>query len=200
VEAIRQVFFGNAQFMAGTVIRLSWLAFGVYWFFSALRVKRLKRREPMAQRLAYLLAIVFAAVILYAPGPFVFLQRRFVPRISWVESLGASLTVAGVAFAIWARVHIGQYWSATVALREGHQLIRTGPYAHIRHPIYSGVLLALAGTCLSIGTYRAISLLGVILAGFTIKAKREEALLAGEFGPAFDEHRSHTGFFLPKLS
>ena len=86
-----------------------------------------------------------------------------------------------------------------MALREGHQLIRTGPYARIRHPIYSGALLALAGTCPLIGTYRAVILFGLILAGFTIKAKKEEALLSGEFGPGFDEHRSHTGFFLPRV-
>ena len=182
------------------VIELTWVVFFLYWFFSAFRVKKMRRREPVAQRLAYLFAIGFAAFILSALAPRTFLHRRFVPMLPWIDLLGASLTVAGVGFAIWGRSHIGQYWSAPVALREGHQLIRTGPYAHIRHPIYSGALLALAGTCLSMGNYRAIVLFGLVLAGFTMKARKEEALLAGEFGPAFDKHRNHTGFFLPKFS
>lgn len=182
------------------VIELTWLAFVLYWFFSALRVKKMKTREPAVQRLACLLGIALAAALLYALAPHAFLHGRFLPRMRRLGILGASLTVAGVAFAIWARAHIGQYWSASVALREGHRLIRTGPYAHIRHPIYSGVLLALAGTCLATGSYRAITLLAVVLAGLTVKARKEEALLSGEFGPAFDEHRRRTGFFLPKFS
>jgi protein-S-isoprenylcysteine O-methyltransferase Ste14 len=144
--------------------------------------------------------IAFAAFLLSALAPGTFLLRRFVPRDEWIDILGANLTVAGVGFAMWARAHIGQYWSASIALREGHQLIRTGPYAYIRHPIYTGALLALAGTTLFIGNFRAIFFFAIVLAGFTMKARKEEALLAGEFGPAFEEHRRHTGFFLPKFS
>lgn len=182
------------------IIKITWLVFVFYWFVSALRVKKMKKREPILQRVAYLLAIAFVVFLLYSLAPADFLIRRFVPRLYWIAMLGASLTVAGVGLAIWARSHIGQYWSASVSLREDHELVRTGPYAHIRHPIYSGALVAMAGTCLAMGDYRAIILFGAILAGFTLKAKKEEALLAGEFGSKFDEHRSHTGFFLPKFS
>lgn len=188
------------RFTAKTVIELAWLAFFVYWFLSALHVKKLKTKEPVRQRLAYLLGMVFAVLLLDALAPRIFFRWRFIPRLPWVDFLAAALTVAGIAFAIWARAHIGQYWSATVALREGHQLIRTGPYAHIRHPIYSGALLALAGTCIYWGNYQAIVLFGVVLTGFMMKARKEEALLAREFGAAFEEHRKHTGFFLPKFS
>jgi protein-S-isoprenylcysteine O-methyltransferase Ste14 len=96
-------------------------------------------------------------------------------------------------------VHIGKYWSSTVALKSGHQLIRSGPYARIRHPIYTGIILAIAGTALAVGRYAAIVAVVIFLVGFWLKARKEEALLAGEFGPAFDEHRRSTGFFLPKL-
>jgi protein-S-isoprenylcysteine O-methyltransferase Ste14 len=103
-----------------------------------------------------------------------------------------------VAFAIWARRHIGRNWSGQVTIRKEHELIRTGPYARIRHPIYTGILLALAGTALAIGEYRAILAFAVIAIGFIVKAKREESFLAMQFGPAFDEHRQQTGFFLPR--
>ncbi len=140
-------------------------------------------------------------VLLYNNDPhFGVLNRRFLPWHYGIFFLGAALTWAGVAFAIWARVHIGRYWSASVALKAGHELIRTGPYSRIRHPIYTGMLMAVAGTALAVGRYRGIVALAIILAGFVWKSKREEALLAGQFGAAFDEHRRHAGFFLPRLS
>ena len=83
-------------------------------------------------------------------------------------------------------------------IRKEHELIRTGPYAHIRHPIYTGILTAVAGTAIAIGEYRAILAFAVIAIGLVVKAKREESFLAMQFGPAFDEHRRHTGFFLPR--
>ena len=114
--------------------------------------------------------------------------------------LGAYLAFAGVLFAIWARRTIGKEWSAEVQIKEGHQLIRSGPYAHIRHPIYTGILIAIAGTALAIGQYRGLLGLGIIAIGFVLKAKKEETFLAGQFGPAFEEHRRRTGFFLPRFS
>jgi protein-S-isoprenylcysteine O-methyltransferase Ste14 len=126
------------------------------------------------------------------------LNRRFLPERGWIAMLGAVLTAAGVAFAIWARRHIGKNWSAQVTIRQEHELIRSGPYARIRHPIYTGLLLAVAGTAIAIGEYRAIVAFAVIAIGFVVKAKREEAFLATQFGPAFDEHRRQTGFFLPR--
>jgi protein-S-isoprenylcysteine O-methyltransferase Ste14 len=111
---------------------------------------------------------------------------------------GALLTVAGIGFAIWARYHIGRNWSGEVTIRQEHELIRTGPYSHIRHPIYTGLIVAVAGTAIVIGEYRALLALALILIGFTVKAKREESMLEPQFGPSFAEHRRHTGFFLPR--
>ncbi|HYL46878.1 MAG TPA: isoprenylcysteine carboxylmethyltransferase family protein, partial [Candidatus Limnocylindrales bacterium] len=96
--------------------------------------------------------------------------------------------------------HLGKYWSAEVTIRSGHELIRTGPYAHIRHPIYTGILLALVGTVLVIGEYRALAALAIAVIGFVRKAKKEESFLEGQFGAAFEEHRRLTGFFLPRFS
>lgn len=105
-----------------------------------------------------------------------------------------------MSLAIWARVYLAGNWSGTVTLKKDHELIRTGPYARIRHPIYTGFQLALTGTALVIGQWRAIVALAIVLAAHFFKARKEEAWLAREFGPAFNEHRSHTGMFLPRLS
>jgi protein-S-isoprenylcysteine O-methyltransferase Ste14 len=145
--------------------------------------------------------MVAAFYFLWESDPrFGVLNERFIPRRDWIFAAGSALTWVGVAFAIWARYHLAQYWSATVALRAGHQLIRTGPYSRIRHPIYTGMLMAVFGTVLAIGRYRGLVTFALVLAGFIWKSKREEKLLAGQFGEAFEEHRQRTGFFLPRLS
>jgi protein-S-isoprenylcysteine O-methyltransferase Ste14 len=189
------------DFGAGSVVDAAWIVFAVYWIISALQAKRKMKREPAGEQLARFLVLGTAFTVLYSGDPRLgFLNDRFLPYRDWMRALGAGLTVAGVAFAIWARYHIGQYWSGSVSLKAEHKLIRTGPYAHIRHPIYTGILLALAGTTLVIGRYRALVALVVWLLGFIWKARREEALLSGEFGAAFQEHKRVTGFFLPRFS
>jgi protein-S-isoprenylcysteine O-methyltransferase Ste14 len=171
----------------------------VYWIWAARNQKRVQKREPPLARLLHVAFMVCGFVLLYAEDPrFGVLNHRFLPDREWTAMLGAVLTVAGVAFAIWARRHIGKNWSAQVTIRKEHELIRTGPYARIRHPIYTGLLLAVAGTAIAIGEYRAIVAFAVIAVGFVVKAKREEAFLATQFGRAFEEHRRQTGFFLPR--
>jgi protein-S-isoprenylcysteine O-methyltransferase Ste14 len=189
------------ELIQGIIIRDLWIFFGLYWLVASINVNKMRRREPWSQRIVFLL--VFAAsceLIMHGAARFGILNYRFVPLQPWIEWLGVALTAAGIAFAIWARNHIGKYWSASVSLREGHQLIRSGPYARIRHPIYSGILLAAVGTVLWAGKCGALLVLGVALIAVVVKARKEEALLAGEFGPAFDEHRRRTGFLLPRLS
>jgi len=182
-------------------IEAPWAVFLLYWFLSSLRVNRMQRQEPSGEQAFRILVMAAAFILLYSNDPrFGVLDRRFITQTNMIFAVGSVLTWAGVTFAIWARYHIGRYWSATVALRADHQLIRTGPYARIRHPIYTGMLLAVAGSALAIGRYRALVALAIVLLGFIWKSKKEEALLAAQFGPAFEEHRRRTGFFLPRFS
>ena len=180
------------------VIDAAWIAFAAYWLWAARNQKRVQKREPILVRLLHVAYMAGGFILLYTRDTrFAVLNRRFLSDLQWVAMLGALLTVAGVAFAIWARYHIGRNWSGEVTIRQEHELIRSGPYARIRHPIYTGLLLAVAGTAIAIGEYRALLAFALVLIGFTFKAKREESMLAKEFGPRFDEHRRQTGFFLP---
>jgi protein-S-isoprenylcysteine O-methyltransferase Ste14 len=181
------------------LIDISWLLFAVFWLASALGSKKASRRESLTERLGYIIFMAVGFVLLYdsAPPYLNWLNRSFISELRWAGWLGAWLTLAGVLFAIWARTTIGKEWSAEIQIKQGHQLIRTGPYAQIRHPIYTGILLAIAGTALAIGEYRGLLALAIICIGFTRKAKKEESFLAAQFGPAFEEHRRSTGFFLP---
>ncbi|HYL64816.1 MAG TPA: isoprenylcysteine carboxylmethyltransferase family protein [Candidatus Methylomirabilis sp.] len=183
-------------------MNLCWAVFGVYWLASAFNRKVTKKRETYFQRFGYTLPLVVAFYFLFRPEAHYYplLGVRFVPLgLSW-EWVGVLITAAGVAVAIWARWHLGSNWSGVVTLKEGHELIRTGPYRAIRHPIYTGILIGLFGTMVTLGEVRGLIGLAVAWLSFYVKARREESFLAQEFGPAFAEHRRNTGMFLPKLS
>jgi protein-S-isoprenylcysteine O-methyltransferase Ste14 len=179
----------------------AWLVFLAYWFVSALKLKSVKHREPRGERLIQLAFMVAAYFLMFndqlSRG---WLAARFVPASPTVGKIGVALTVAGIAFAIWARWHLGENWSATVTLKEGHELISSGPYRYIRHPIYTGMLLAFVGTALALGEYRALVSIGIVLVAFYAKAKKEERFLTQEFGEKFREHSRRTGMFLPKFT
>jgi len=186
---------------ADTAIALPWLIFAGYWLITGFSVNRMERREPGGSLLARILVMVPAYYLLFHHDPDLgFLNERFLPYSDRVFAAGAAVTWLGIALAIWARYHLGRFWSASVALREGHELIRSGPYSHIRHPIYTGILTAALGTALAAGRGGALVAFAAMLAGFIVKSKFEERLLASKFGPAFEEHRRHTGFFLPRFS
>jgi protein-S-isoprenylcysteine O-methyltransferase Ste14 len=178
-----------------------WILFALYWLVAALNRKRTKRRESIAQRLLYILPLIAAFYLLYRDGlGYGWLGTRFVRDTPPVQWLAVLITAAGVAIAFWARFHLGSNWSGVVTLKEGHELIRTGPYRTIRHPIYTGILIAFLGNAVLIGQVRGLIGLAIIWASFYTKARREESFLAQEFGPNFNEHTRHTGMFLPKLT
>jgi protein-S-isoprenylcysteine O-methyltransferase Ste14 len=106
---------------------------------------------------------------------------------------------SGIALAISARRHLGRNWSDKVELKVDHRLIRSGPYAYLRHPIYSGVLLGVAGTALAVGMVRGIAAFLLLLSSYAIKARKEERALVAKFGDAFREHQREAGFLLPRI-
>lgn len=182
-------------------IQVCWAIFGLYWLASAFHRKTTKKRETYLQRSLYTLPLILGTWLLLRPeARYGWLGERFVPAGPVSQWLGVGITAAGVAIAIWARRHLGANWSGVVTLKEGHELIRTGPYRSIRHPIYTGILVALLGTGVTIGQVRGLFAPAVAWLSFFMKARREESFLAEEFGPAFVEHQRNTGMFLPRLS
>jgi protein-S-isoprenylcysteine O-methyltransferase Ste14 len=178
-----------------------WVLFAVYWLVAALRSKRTKRRETAGQRLAYVLPLVAGFFLLSQhTAERGWLAIYLLPGSASIQWLGAALAAAGIAICFWARWHLGSNWSGTVTLKEGHELIRSGPYRTIRHPIYTGILLALLGTAIQIGQVRAFIAVLLSLGSFYFKARREESFLSEEFGESFRAHAQQTGMFLPRLS
>jgi protein-S-isoprenylcysteine O-methyltransferase Ste14 len=177
-----------------------WIVFSLYWTMAALKTRRTAKKEPFAARYGVMAmeAVGFYLLLSHNAATGI-LARRVIPRTYDLRVVAVVLIWAGIALALWARWHLGQYWSGRVTIKEDHKLIRTGPYARLRHPIYSGLDLAVIGSALAIDRWRCVVGVGVIILGLWIKAKREEAMLAGQFGTAFEEHRRRTGFLLPKL-
>jgi len=181
-------------------INALWILFGLYWLVSALKLKKTKRRESWGQRLVYVLPLAAAFGLLFRPeARHGWLGTRFVPAGPVTEWAGVLLTAAGVAIAFWARWHLGANWSGVVTLKEGHELIRTGPYRTIRHPIYTGILLGLLGTIVVTGEVGGLLGVAIAWASFYWKARREESFLRQEFGDKFGTHAKETGMFLPKI-
>jgi protein-S-isoprenylcysteine O-methyltransferase Ste14 len=177
-----------------------WLAWVIYWVLAARTGAPIRVWDSLVFLIASQGLLVLGVVLLFTSArPLGVLDGHFVPLLGGIRVVGDALTAAGLGLAIWARVHLGRYWSGQVTLKLEHQLIRTGPYAFVRHPIYSGILLGLIGTMLWVGEYRALLSLPLFLAGLWWKARREEALLATEFGDEYALYRQQTGMLVPRL-
>lgn len=182
------------------LMMLPWLLFMAYWAITARNLAQTKQREPWTALLSRSAILVIAGVLVFSNWLRIgFLARRFVPEMPGIRDAGIACALAGVFLAIWARRHIGQYWSGTVTLKVDHKLVQSGPYAYVRHPIYSGLFLALLGTVLALGEWRGVAALFLLLIAHWRKARNEEALLAQEFGDEFLRYRQHTGFLIPRF-
>ncbi len=178
-----------------------WLVFVVYWAVGrALNTRRTVQTETSTSRYGILLLEVLGYLLLFSNAwDLPVFHRQVFPDSYALAVSGVVLTWVGIAIALWARWHLGRNWSARITLKEDHELIRTGPYRFFRHPIYSGIDLAAVGGMLAINRWRCVLGVILIIVGYWIKAKREERMLATQFGPAFEEHCRQTGFLLPKF-
>lgn len=157
-------------------IAVTWIVFVIVWLASARVVKRTVRRQRAGSRFVHGGLLSLASLLLFTNlfrGGF--LAWRFLPQSSALADVGLGCTVAGLAFAIWARLCLGPNWSGIVTIKQDHELIRSGPYARLRHPIYTGVELALLGTAIAAGEIRGLVAVGLALAGLVLKSRLEES-------------------------
>lgn len=118
-------------------------------------------------------------------------------ELAWIL---VAVVAAGLAFTWWARLHLGRYWAESVSRKAEHRLIDTGPYALVRHPIYTGLIVALGGTAALAATPLVIAGFALMLAAFYLRAREEEAFLTQELGAAvYQAYRTRTGMLLPLL-
>ena len=169
-----------------------------YWLVSARRVKKTRKSEPRRSRIIHVTLVCFAFFLITLP---VFriglLGWRLLPEARAAFWIGVALLFAGLGFALWARVHIGEYWSGTVALKQEHRLIRTGPYALVRHPIYVGTFLGFFGTTVANGEVRGAVALAILVLLHLLKSRREERWLLQEFGEQYVRYCKEVNALMP---
>ena len=176
------------------VLPLLWLAWAFYWWLGARDVKETTRRESTISRLLHVIPMMLAGVLLWMPRlPVLGLDHRFLAWTPWNGLAGTTIAAGGFAFMVWARRHIGRNWSAVVTLKQDHELVTSGPYALVRHPIYTGLLLAFIGSAIALGHCRG--LLAVLVMCLTVlrKYRLEERWLRECFGVAYDAYRAREG-------
>ena len=185
--------------LSGTrLILWLWWGWGLYWILSALRNKATQRRESLASRLAHVLPLaVGAALIAWPARRWSALAWRLWPTSLAAYWVGVALVIAGLGFAVWARVHLGGNWSGTVTVKQGHELIRSGPYAYVRHPIYTGLTTALLGTTLASGTLHAVIGLAIIVLAFVRKSGIEEEFMRATFPAQYPRYSAEVPALIP---
>ena len=180
------------------IILALWLAWLLYWIVSALYAKATRRRESPLSRVSYFVPLLAGAWLIGAPRA----------RLGWLSTpllsstpqrwqLAVVLVALGLGFAVWARVHLGRNWSGSVTLKENHELIRSGPYKYVRHPIYTGLLLAFLGTALACGEARALLGLALIVLSFRRKLRIEEALMQEAFPGEYQRYAAQVPALIP---
>jgi protein-S-isoprenylcysteine O-methyltransferase Ste14 len=177
-----------------------WAAFYVLWLIWALRTKPTRSREGLASRLSHRLPIIVAYVLMFIPYTAKgWLGFPIFPRELSVQLLSVVTTAVGLLFAVWARLYLGGNWSSAVTVKVGHELVRTGPYRWVRHPIYSGLVLATLGTAIANREVRGVIALVLAFIGFTIKSRVEERAMTSTFGAQYQDYSQSTGGILPRL-
>jgi protein-S-isoprenylcysteine O-methyltransferase Ste14 len=172
-----------------------WVIFLGYWLATAFTNKKTAERKSFVSSLSYRLPIVVGVIVVVAMIRH-YPHARLTPNNIYTRYAGAGVCVAGLAFAIWARWTIGRNWSSNVTFKEGHQLIRTGPYRFVRHPIYTGILVMSSGPAIQYGhvfSWFAICVIGV---GLWIKLKQEEAVMLKHF-PEYGDYRKQVKALVP---
>jgi protein-S-isoprenylcysteine O-methyltransferase Ste14 len=176
----------------------AWVAFCAVWVIGSFVNKRDARRMPAGEWWLHVAVLAVAFNLVFDPvvrtGP---LGWRIVPDRDWIRITGGVLQIAGLAFCIWARLHIGRNWSGMVTLKEGHTLVRSGPYGLVRHPIYSGLLLAILGHAISNGKLAGLIALAILVLEWKRKSLMEERLMLEQFGAEYARYRREVKGLVP---
>jgi protein-S-isoprenylcysteine O-methyltransferase Ste14 len=181
------------------LIPAMWLGWAVLWAVAARHTKPARWWESIGSLTLHVVPLVACAMLLAAPRwlPPI-LSARVVPAGRLLPLLGAVIVAAGLGLAAWARAHLGRNWSGIVTVKEGHALVRTGPYRTVRHPIYTGLLLAFIGTAMAIGEWRGVLAVIFALIGFLWKIHVEEKRMRENF-PEYAHYRHQTAALIPLL-
>jgi protein-S-isoprenylcysteine O-methyltransferase Ste14 len=180
--------------------RFLWIILVTVWVIGAFMTRQTVRQQTSNSRLWQMGIVLLGMWLLFGQrtGSAWLAQPAF-PMTTAVAIAGLATTLAGVAFAIWARVTLGANWSGVITVKEGHTLVRRGPYRIVRHPIYTGLLVAVAGTALTYGLIRGILALPIVAFGLWLKTLTEERFMVQQFGEQYLCYKHEVRALVPFL-
>ena len=180
-----------------------WSAWAISWLVAASDTKRTARHESLASRAAHVIPLWVAIFLLvtmnrHAPPDWAaWLCQQVIPRSRAGYWAGVAILAAGLGFSVWARLVLGRNWSSTVTVKQDHELIRTGPYRFVRHPIYTGILFGFVGTAIALGQVRGLISVALVLFAFLRKLRLEERWMTETFGEGYADYRRKVKALIP---
>ena len=179
-----------------------WGVFWVLWLLAAFTSKRTVQRQTYGSRALQSVLVLIGVIFIFDFWNFFnqgWLTARLVPRTPFWVLFGAALTVSGILFCFWARAILGKNWSGTVTIKQNHELILRGPYAFVRHPIYTGLLMAMLGTAIVFGLARCFVGVFILGLGLWIKSQTEERFMLQQFGDQYTQYRREVRALIPYI-
>jgi protein-S-isoprenylcysteine O-methyltransferase Ste14 len=173
------------------VIFAGWVAFWIYWLVASIGVKAGRTRWT---RFAGVRVGVILVVLLLLRHRV--LKGHAAISNPWLQGIGLAVFLLGLALAIWARVYLGRNWGMPMSQKADPELVTTGPYRSIRHPIYSGIILAMIGTTIAVSLYWLVAVV-LIGAYFVFSAIMEERFMAGRFPDSYPEYKRSSKMLIP---
>jgi len=181
------------------VIRFAWIAWFVSWLAAAVWSDRTVARPSIRREILYRLLAIAGVILLFGmyfhpvSAEIVLWEPR--PEVAWAM---AGLVVMGLAFTWWARISLGRLWSSTVTRKAHHHVVDTGPYAIVRHPIYTGIILASIATAMMRGTVLAFAGAAILTLSWYVKARLEEEFLREKLGKEqYDAYKRRVPMLIP---
>ncbi|HEY6427441.1 MAG TPA: isoprenylcysteine carboxylmethyltransferase family protein [Acidimicrobiales bacterium] len=173
------------------VFAVGWAAFWIYWLVAAFSIKR--GRVPWSREVGFRLVIVVLVILFARIGVF---RHHGLNTDPWRAGIGLVLFALGLGFAIWARLHIGRNWGTPMTQKVSPELVTSGPYHLVRHPIYSGILVAGVGTAIALSWLWLIAV-GLVGAYFIYSATVEERFMSEQFPDAYPAYKRSTKMLVP---
>ena len=173
------------------VIFAGWVAFWIYWLAASVGVKSGQTRWTRFAGIR--IGVLLLVLLLLRAKAF---KGRVTTNDPWLQGIGLAIFLLGLALAIWARVYLGRNWGMPMSQKNDPELVTTGPYHSIRHPIYSGIILAMIGTTIAVSLYWLVA---VLLTGayFVYSAFVEERSLASLFPGSYPKYKQSTKMLIP---
>jgi protein-S-isoprenylcysteine O-methyltransferase Ste14 len=174
------------------VILIVWAAFWIYWLAASVGVKTGQSR--WGQFAGIRVGLVLVVLLLLRLG--VLRGHATMNNGPWLEGIGLAVFLLGLALAVWARVYIGRNWGTPMSRKDDPDLVTTGPYRTIRHPIYTGIILGMVGTAIAVSLFWVTGVV-ILSAYFVFSAVREERYMTTQFPEAYPAYKRSTKMLIP---